>query len=614
MNGNSPRSGLAVSLAAASSGPPTASSNVPQQLSLPSSHDGNETRTTKKAPAFSEIQPMDESDDEAVNGMGSSYRPTHWGSSHPMAINSSSRHDQSNFGGRTYHVSLMPQPPGQDSKGAATGGGIAQGLGQGQRISPLSSSLTRVATFVGEVDVPINSVPRNRLIPVLTLTSLTGSFVGGGRSTDGHAPPSHSPSPSPSSILTSHLRSRPDQQGPGGVRVERGEFLDEDTSHLLPHRQQHYSSSQRSAHRSMQQSTASAIGLLSSSLGVGQPHLLGQAGDDFSSNILSRPLATVHGSATGRERVGVEGDLMQGWGRRKSYAAKGAPPRSKWDKAAAAAGVGGSHTPLSSSPVPFQVNKRPPKSQSSAVLSSLAPQSPNTAQYKARGIEPGTSGWDTALSQEIAVIVGSLPASFGTPFRGGGRGLKRVESYADSHGSSDLHPSLMASPHHGSPVNNPYHLATNGLMRTVVSLPYLPPPLQRAESDDPRAFVGQAVDGSPSLTPEPPNPLAPQPTHFPICLICLEMLTPEDFQSGEAIQLECGCSGDIALRHLTCAIEWNNAKGNLQCELCKQLITNLPAIDPELLEAREAAKRRREPNFSINSDMTWADHAFDALR
>lgn len=50
----------------------------------------------------------------------------------------------------------------------------------------------------------------------------------------------------------------------------------------------------------------------------------------------------------------------------------------------------------------------------------------------------------------------------------------------------------------------------------------------------------------------------PEVVSFPICLICLEMLTPEDFDSGGALSLQCGCRGDIALRHRSCAIEWSN--------------------------------------------------------
>lgn len=51
---------------------------------------------------------------------------------------------------------------------------------------------------------------------------------------------------------------------------------------------------------------------------------------------------------------------------------------------------------------------------------------------------------------------------------------------------------------------------------------------------------------------------APPAAAFPICLICLEMLTPDDFSGGRAIALECGCTGDMALRHRQCAIDWNN--------------------------------------------------------
>lgn len=32
------------------------------------------------------------------------------------------------------------------------------------------------------------------------------------------------------------------------------------------------------------------------------------------------------------------------------------------------------------------------------------------------------------------------------------------------------------------------------------------------------------------------------------------------------------------------------AKGNTTCDICKQMITNLPPVDPELLAKREAAR------------------------
>eukprot|EP00198_Chlamydomonas_reinhardtii_P010667 XP_001700004.1 predicted protein [Chlamydomonas reinhardtii] len=49
------------------------------------------------------------------------------------------------------------------------------------------------------------------------------------------------------------------------------------------------------------------------------------------------------------------------------------------------------------------------------------------------------------------------------------------------------------------------------------------------------------------------------PPTYPICLICLEVLTPEEFESGEAISLQCLCKGEVSLRHRRCAIEWSHA-------------------------------------------------------
>lgn len=51
-------------------------------------------------------------------------------------------------------------------------------------------------------------------------------------------------------------------------------------------------------------------------------------------------------------------------------------------------------------------------------------------------------------------------------------------------------------------------------------------------------------------------------------------------QAGEAIQLECECRGDLALRHKTCAEKWARVKGDNVCDICKQPIQNLAAITP----------------------------------
>ena len=36
-------------------------------------------------------------------------------------------------------------------------------------------------------------------------------------------------------------------------------------------------------------------------------------------------------------------------------------------------------------------------------------------------------------------------------------------------------------------------------------------------------------------------------------------------QSGEAIQLECHCRGDVAMRHHACAVKWAHVKGDNIC-------------------------------------------------
>ena len=68
-----------------------------------------------------------------------------------------------------------------------------------------------------------------------------------------------------------------------------------------------------------------------------------------------------------------------------------------------------------------------------------------------------------------------------------------------------------------------------------------------------------------------------------VCLICLEPLSQADFESGEGMTLECGCRGDLAVRHRACAVKWSQVKddgrgGLPQCELCRKPVKNLPEL------------------------------------
>ena len=100
---------------------------------------------------------------------------------------------------------------------------------------------------------------------------------------------------------------------------------------------------------------------------------------------------------------------------------------------------------------------------------------------------------------------------------------------------SYLNQSHSSGPHAGH-----FHTPAASL-RPSHSLPYLPLISRTGSDSDHTALtIGEASSfqpaSQPSSHPNPqPQPL-PQSTHFPICLICLEMLTPEDFHSGEAIR------------------------------------------------------------------------------
>lgn len=124
------------------------------------------------------------------------------------------------------------------------------------------------------------------------------------------------------------------------------------------------------------------------------------------------------------------------------------------------------------------------------------------------------------------------------------------------------------------------------------------------------SFQGSRVEASPGA----------------VCLICLDPLLPEDFASGKAMSLECGCRGDLALRHRDCAIKWSQVKddgrGGLPvCELCKKPVQNLPELPARPQEETEddLGITIEEAYFSDPSQFqqfvpSRADIVFDCIR
>ncbi|EIE27490.1 hypothetical protein COCSUDRAFT_45883 [Coccomyxa subellipsoidea C-169] len=91
----------------------------------------------------------------------------------------------------------------------------------------------------------------------------------------------------------------------------------------------------------------------------------------------------------------------------------------------------------------------------------------------------------------------------------------------------------------------------------------------------------------------------------PMCLICLENLTAEDFECGEAMSLDCQCRGELALRHRSCAEKWSRVKGDRVCDVCKSTINNLPEVVP-LAPGTDAGS---DNGNSLFDDMEDRNHA-----
>ena len=97
-----------------------------------------------------------------------------------------------------------------------------------------------------------------------------------------------------------------------------------------------------------------------------------------------------------------------------------------------------------------------------------------------------------------------------------------------------------------------------------------------------------------------------------ICLICLEPLSPEDFESGQAIRLDCQCKGDAALRHKDCAQKWVDIKGDLTCDVCRTPIANLSPPQPRSDAGSQQASD--DPTDASRGRYPSATDVFDCIR
>ncbi|KAF8071294.1 hypothetical protein HT031_001377 [Scenedesmus sp. PABB004] len=96
----------------------------------------------------------------------------------------------------------------------------------------------------------------------------------------------------------------------------------------------------------------------------------------------------------------------------------------------------------------------------------------------------------------------------------------------------------------------------------------------------PRSYSRRGAASAREQQPGGGLPRAASASGLPTCLICLDALTPEDFEAGEAMQLDCRCKGEVALRHRSCAEKWSRVKGSTLCDVCRAPIRNLPDVPP----------------------------------